>query len=492
MAQDDLLSIPLQENLITVLAYNEKHGRIVCNSLDTKLMDGDFRTIAEACIGYWKEYDKPPGEHTADLLSHIIDDKGNRRAKGVLRLLRAMSQLADSNLNTEYVLKQIQDHQETQIIKAAVLESAELLQAKQHLANSEVKDMWHNLLKDTRRQISFDAGMRLDNPAHVLSLLAQFAEEFNNGIAMLDKRWIVPARKTLFMWLGASGRGKTWALVRQGVAALRRRKKVLHITLENASERTAQRYYQCLFSVPRRAINVEIATFDVDRRRLRGIEYEKYKYPFALDFGDAAVRILDKMRGYKGMYRNLVIKQFAPNTLTLAGLEAYMDMLEQIEGFVPDLVIVDYAGIMKVDPKFVRDSMGNNVLGLRAIAVDRNMAFSTAHQSNREGAKSKQINATHVAEAWPVVSHADNIVSFSSSDFEFRLGLCRGFVAKGRDEADKYAFLMTQNYGIGQFCLDSRSLDVRYTEIVKELEASMPDETGGNEDEDEEEEREAA
>lgn len=490
---DEPLSISLQENLVTVLAYNDRQGRIVANSLDTKLMDGDYRTVAEACIKYWKEYSKPPMDHTGDLLAHVVEDKGNRRSKAVTRILRGMAQLADSGLNTEYVLKQIQTHQRTQSIKAAVLESAELLNTQQHLALPEVEELWQNLLAKGRSAETFAPGLRLDNPGAIISRLNQFADEFNNGVAMLDQRWVVPSRKELFIWLGASGRGKTWALIRQGVAALRRRKKVLHVTLENGEDRTAQRYYQTLFQITRRKTPVELVRFDIERGKFRGIEFEDYKPRFAMDYANAGVRLTDAMRGYKGMYRNLIIKEFPPHELTINGLNAYLDMLEHVEGFVPDLLIVDYAGIMKVDPKNQRDSMSANVLGLRGICVTRSMAGVTAHQSNREGAKARMITAMHVAEAWPVVHHADSIVTFSSSDFEFRMGLCRAFVAKCRNEEDKFAFLMTQNYRIGQFCLDSRHIDLKYFDVVKELEEERGDELqDGGYHEVEEEDREAA
>lgn len=484
---DEPLSISLQENLVTVLAYNEAQGRIVANSLDTKLMDGDFRTIAEACIKYWKTYNKPPLDHTADLVSHIIDDKGNRRAKAVTRILRGMIQLSDSGLNTEYVLKQIQTHQYTQRIKAAVLESAELLNTQQHLANPEIEEIWNNLLKNGRANLDFSPGLRMNNPAAVLEKLRAYDDEFNNGIAILDRHYVVPARKSLFIWIGASGRGKTWAMIQQGVAALRRRKKVLHITLEMDEERCIGRYYQCLFQITRRKLPVEIAEFDIERKKLRGIELVPFKPRFSMEYADAAARLNNAMRGRRGMYDNLIVKQFASNTLTLAGLETYLDNLEQVDGFSPDLLILDYAGIMKTEVKFQRDSMAANVLGLRGICVDRNLAGVTGHQSNREGAQARMITDKHVAEAWPVVHHADNIATFSSSDFEFRTGLARGFVPKGRNELDKFGWLMTQNYAIGQFCIDSRPLDIKYFDILKEMEDEREDDGGAIHDDEEDE-----
>lgn len=463
----EVFTVSLMENLVTVLAYSEQHGRTVANTLDTKLLDSEFRTIAEACIDYWNKYDKPPADHTYDLLAHIIEDKGNRRSKPILRIVKGMVALADSGLNAEYILHQVQSHNRTQKITAAVLESAELLNSKKHLALADIEEMWHKLLS-ARDEISFDTGIRLDDPRAIMEQLSTSEDEFGTGIEVLDSRRIVPARKQLFMWLGASGRGKTHGLVFCGVNALRRRKKVLHISLEMDEARIAQRYYQALFKVPRRRGDIDVVTFDSDRRgRLEGFKNNKVKPKFSLDLKGAGARLNDAMRGYKGLYRNIVIKQFPMYTLTLGGLNGYLDTLEQQEKFIPDLILVDYPAIMKLDPKNTRESIASNVAGIRTIAVERNMAAMAAHQSNRDGAEAKMITDKHVAEAWPVVHHSDAIVSFSSSDMEFRLGLARGFVAKYRNEEDKFGFLMTQNYKTGQFCVDSRIMDKGYFDLFK-------------------------
>jgi hypothetical protein len=461
-------STPLQENLVTVLAYNAEQGRVLANTLNTGLMDPDFRTIADACVAYWKEYDKPPLDHTADLLSHITEDKGHRRSKAVTRILRGMVALSDS-INTEYVVRQTQDFEFTQAIKAAIIDSAEKVNSLGHNAIEDVREIWGELLS-RGRSAAFDPGTRLSNFKAVLDHLRQSDAEFSSGIPLLDRRHITPARGTLFMWLGASGRGKTWALVMQGGEALRRRKKVLHITCEMDEAPCALRYYQFLFGCSKRDVPVNATALDLSEGKLVGLDPKIIKPAFALDQESLApMHLKAHITRFGKRFDNLIIKNFPSGDLSINGLVAFLDMLEASENFIPDLLILDYAGIMKIDPRAPRESHSQNVISLRGLMQKRNMAGATAWQSNREGADSHVIKATNVAEAWPIIHHSDIVVSFSSSDREFLLGLCRGFVPKARNEEDKFSFLMTQSYKVGQFCMESHYLSADYYEHLDAL-----------------------
>lgn len=472
-------TVSLQENLITVLAYNAEQGRVLANTLNTNLMDGDYRTVATAVIDYWKKYNKPPEDHTADLVAHITEDKGNRRAKSITRILRGMVHLSDT-VNTEYVLRQAALFSRMQRIKAAVIESAEKINSNQHMAIEEIEGIWNDLLAQ-RMDTAFVPGIRGTDFQVVVDAMKQQDSEFSSGVKILDRKHVTPQRGELFLWMGASGRGKTWALVKQGVAALKRRKKVLHISLEMNEARTLQRYYQCAFNVARRDVPVQTVSLDIKKGDLLGLEQINIQPEFHLDNAFAAEQLSQQLQRRGRNFKNLIVKAFPSGTLTLNGLKAYMDMLEATEGFVPDLLIMDYAGIMAHDPKDIRTSMSLAVLGLRGIAVSKNIAVCTAHQSNREGADARMIKATHVAEAWPIIHHSDVIVTFSSSDREFRLGLCRGFVAKARNEDDKFGFLMTQSYKVGQFCLESHYLQKKYFNYLEE----MPDNDNEEDDDDE-------
>ena len=67
----DKPNIALAENLVTLLAHNDEHGRVVANILDPSLFEGEYRLVAERIIDYWDRYDQAPKSHTADLFADI-------------------------------------------------------------------------------------------------------------------------------------------------------------------------------------------------------------------------------------------------------------------------------------------------------------------------------------------------------------------------------------------------------------------------------------
>jgi hypothetical protein len=182
---------------------------------------------------------------------------------------------------------------------------------------------------------------------------------------------------------------------------------------------------------------------------------------------------------------NFRIKRFAPQTLTPGMLRGYLDSLELTERFIPDLILLDYAGLMKTDSKNQRIDIGRNVVELRSIAVERNMAIVTVHQSSKAGATAESVRSVHVAEDWSVVHTADSILTLSATETEKSLGLARLYVEHARMQKDHWGLLLTQALPIGQFVRQSIALPDDYWEHLAEHEAESDEETGDVEEDEE-------
>lgn len=467
----DKLNHSLQENLITVLAYDKEQGGIVAKLLDVHLMEADYRLVAEPCIDYWKQYDKPPGDHTADLVAHIIEDKNNKRGNSVRRVLRNMIALSDS-INTKYVMKQLHTFARMQRIKGAIVDSADKINNQEHLAIEEIEEIWNNILS-TQEQ-NFDKGIGLHDITRVMERLRTLEAEFSFGIPELDRKSVRPMRGTLSMIVAPPGRGKSWALVNVAKRAMLDRHKVVYVTLEMGEEDVVGRLYQSLLGFPTNDDDIEITRLETEMGKLTGLTREKVKPLHHFGHQHVELEIYNHLEYIGKKTENLIVKGFPPNTLTPAGLRAYLDMLDQ-SGFTPDMVIVDYLGIMKVDPKNLRISMGQNTIELRAISIQRNLAMVSAHQASKAGEEALMVKTTHMAEDFSIVGTADTILTYSCSAREFRYGLGRLFVGKARKAKDHWGLLMTQNYATGQFCLTSIFLDGTYFEYLEDLAAADDD-----------------
>jgi replicative DNA helicase len=407
------------------------------------------------------------------LFADIIEDKHNRRGPTLRRHIRAMISLAES-INTKYVMQQLRDHHRLQRFKSAIVEAAELINKKAHMALGEIEDIWQKLLRT--REIDFISGMRLNEMDKVLQRLAELASEFRCGITELDRRGIVPARGKLMMIGGAAGRGKTWGLIHIGKQAILNRQKVVHISCEIDEEEVVARYYQSMFSIAKRPDDVEITELEQDADgKIEGFNRKTFTPDWALGSGTARLELQSHIEYIGKRSEYLVVKRFKPNELTGNGLRAYLDTLETTEGFIPDMIIMDYLGLMKIDLKDKRGSIGMNCVELRAVGIERNAAMVTAHQLSKAGEQAQMAKGTHFAEDWSIMGTADIVLVFSVTDLEFRYGLARIYVAKARSEEDRFAILITQAYKIGQFCLESMYLAKQYRDLLADLGAGSDD-----------------
>lgn len=271
----------------------------------------------------------------------------------------------------------------------------------------------------------------------------------------------------------------TFAMIHFGKTAARMRLKVLHISLEMSEEKMSQRYNQSLFSYTKRKTDIRYATFKKDELgRLNGLSFEELSRP-SLEDSNAKQNLVKKLDKFKNRLK-IYIKRFPTNSLTILGLENYLDNMERQYNFVPDLLLVDYADLMKLDNLNVRIDTGILYKELRRIAIERNIAVVTASQSNRLGEDSKVITLKHMAEDYSKAATADNIIAYCQTQAEARLGLARLFVAKARDEERELSILISQCYRMGQFHVQDIMMQDNYWNSLDSL-------TGGNSNSDEDE-----
>jgi len=466
MPNEDKPSAYLQQNILAVLTQDDEYGKIILNTLDVNLFEGFLLEFAERSVDYWRQQNQAPKSHLPDLFADIIGDPHHPRKAVYSRIAFQLMDLAQT-VNKKYVLDSLRDFMRLQQYKSSVVDLHQLITAKQEKAIPEADEIVYNLIRN--RPAAFDPGLRLSNIERIISYFETTQNEFSTDIHELDSNYITPARGEVFLFLGAASTGKTWFLVDLGRHALNHRKKVLHISLEMGEELIGQRYLETLLMIPKREVTPEVTNFVMQEGKLKELLLTKITPEFDLSSPNIRDELRARARLMGTRYDNLLIKRFPGNSLTPNGLRAYLDQIEVNDHFIPDLLLLDYIGIMKSDAKNYRISMGQNLVDFRAIMVERNIAGVTAHQISREGAKAHQVRGTHIAEDWSMIGTADNIVTYSQTEGEKRFNLARLFVAKARSEKSGFQILITQSYALGQFCRQSVYMAAKYDDLVKEF-----------------------
>lgn len=467
---DSKISGALQENVLTLLCFDDKrchHIRAAVGS--ARIFENSvFKEVAGHAIDFIDQFGEAIKEHLADQLEGVLKGDDSRKASIYARLLENMYS-AKEGLNGEYVISQLNKFVRQQHLKSAVISAVECLE------DGRVDQAEVELQKGLGAQsTSFEIGTNLGDPTRALAFLDEEDQCLLTGIEGLDKMGIGPRRKELFLVMAPPGRGKTWALIHLGKWALLQRQTVVHITLEMSEARTSQRYLQSFFSIAKKDALARIPTFTKDDKgRMTDVFYEEVERT-TLNDPNIRTRLTNRIKRVFHRQPPLIIKQFPTGGLTMAGLKAYLDGLERYHKIIPDMLIIDYPDLMTLDTANIRADTGKLMKDLRGIGVERNMAVVGATQSNREGSRARIVDESMVAEDWSKIMIADNIISYNQTAAEKALGLARLFSVKARNDESQFATIISQNYGIGQFCLDSASIQADYWQYLEGRQVRAP------------------
>jgi RecA/RadA recombinase len=178
------------------------------------------------------------------------------------------------------------------------------------------------------------------------------------------------ARTEMILFSANSGGGKSITLANLAVNMLSQKLNVLYITLELSEELIEQR-------------------FDT---MYTGVSSVIWKQNYR--------EIADTVEDLAPHMGKLDIKRMPTGTCA-NDIRAYLKEFELQNGFVPDLLIVDYLDIMgpnervSVDNVFEKDK--RSAEQLRDIGFEYNMFIATASQQNRSAVDAQELNHSHIA-----------------------------------------------------------------------------------------------
>jgi len=253
------------------------------------------------------------------------------------------------------------------------------------------------------------------------------------GLAAIDKRGVLNGGLgcgEIGVIIAPTGAGKSHFLVQVGAESLRRGKNVIHYTFELSEHAVGIRYDSNLCNISSNDV--------IDRK----------------DF---------VMNEYKSMeLGRLIIKEYPTGSATVLTIRNHIEKL-LLKSFVPSLIIIDYADIMRSTRKY--DSLRHELKliyeELRNLSMDFNIPVWTASQANREASNSSVVGLENMSEAYGKAMVADVVLSLSRKPLEKSEGIGRLFVAKNRAGKDGILFPVGVDTERSKFeILDSKELTI--------------------------------
>ena len=259
------------------------------------------------------------------------------------------------------------------------------------------------------------------------------------GLPEIDKKDILNGglgRGEIGVVTAPTGVGKSHFLVHVGASALKRGKNVIHYTFELSENAVGIRYDSHLCDIPSNEI--------IDRK-------------------DEVIKM------YEGSdHGRLIIKEYPTGSATVLTIRNHIEKL-LLKSFVPSLIIIDYADIMRSTRKM--DSLRHELKliyeELRNLAMDMNFPIWTASQANREAANASVVGLENMAEAYGKAMVADVVLSLSRKPMEKASGCGRIFIAKNRAGRDGILYPVYLNTATSTLKIVEGTEEMSLNEVVE-------------------------
>ena len=328
--------------LASLLGDNQFIGQI-SDILEPEFFESESnKFLVKNIMSYFIEYKNVP---TLEVLKIKTDEIENDVLKvSVVESLKEAWRYIEAT-DLQWVKERVVDFCKNQTLKNAIIRSVELLEQKEYDSIKKIVD--DALRAGSDRELGHEYLISLEE-----RLNQSARDTVKTGWDTIDEVMDGGlAGGELGVVVAPAGIGKSWTLQALGANCVRAGMKVAHYTLELNSEYVGLRYDTIFSGVP--TGNLKFYQEDVQKK-------------------------LSALEGY------LLIKYYPTRTASVQTLAAHIKQME-LQGNLPDMILVDYADILKPVGNFTerRHQLGNIYEDLRGMAGEFNVPIWTATQANR-------------------------------------------------------------------------------------------------------------
>ena len=399
-----------QAKIISSLLSDNKFIQTINDILEPSYFDSDAnKWLTTEIAKYFMEFRKAP---TLEVLKIKITQMNDDVLKvSIIENLKEAWRYIEAT-DLEFVKQETLGFCKNQVIKESIMQSVNLLEQKKY---DEIKVIIDAAMKaGSERDLGHDYIISLEDRLSD-SVRATLPTPWDSVTNVMDGGL---GGGELGVLVAPAGIGKTWCLQSLAAHLVRLGKTVVHYTLELNEAYVGLRYDTVFSGTP--TANIKFYQEDVQK-------------------------VIDGLKG------KLIIKYYPTRSASVNTLAAHLKQME-IQEIKPDVVIVDYADILKPTTfyKEKRHATGETYEHLRGMAGEFEIPIWTASQANRSSLEEEVIDASKVAEDYSKVMTADFVMSISRKVEDKIANTGRFHVIKNRFGIDGITFPAEINTNTGQ------------------------------------------
>lgn len=390
-----------QTKVVTSLLNDRAFLQQVSDIIEPNYFESQANSwVVEKIMSYYEKYKTAP---TAEVFkSELIAVEDKVLKSTIADALKESAKHKDSS-DAEYVKSTTLEFCKNQKMKVAIIESVDLLKSgKYDLIKKKVdnalkagtdKDIGHDYLMDMAAR--YEEGART-----CVSTGWNVVDDITNGGL---------AEGELGVIIAPAGGGKSWGLVSIAAQAVKAGKRVVYYTLELNQFYVARRFDAFFTKIAFQNLNEE----------------------------HAQEKIRDTMETIKG---DLIVKYYPTKTASITTITSHIEKCIS-QGKPPDLVIVDYADLIRPSKAGDKRLELNDIYeDLRGVGGTYGIPIWTASQANRSALEDDVIEGGKVSESYNKIMIADFIMSLSRKLNDKVGGTGRWHIIKNRFGPDGMTF----------------------------------------------------
>ena len=492
----------IERRIVTYMIVSTDFLKSVDRLIDFEYFETSYASIVAGwCLGYFRKYEKAPGKDVQEIFKDNITKLKDSQSDNVASFLQKISNEYEDekDVNVDYILDKAILYFKERAIRIASDKAKKLLSAGDIMGAEACFLNFRDVSKTTSKWVNpFDlntASLAMSLEEESLFSLPGIVGDFLIG--PLQREW-------LMAFLGPMKRGKSWWLQEVAVEAFLNRKRVAFISLEMNERSVLKRIYKRMTGMLEKDTDtISFPVFDCDltkkgeclifRKHSLGTtgrkEGSKNDFlpqthtkvcPRVNKCQNASLRVVFSQRkakrfelpflmkflrgfGYTYPNNHLRLRTYPAYSANVKDIKRDLMILENLEGFIPDVIVVDYADILAPENPNVegRDRYDETWKMLKNMASERHCLVVTASQSNRKSIEKKVVTQVDTAEDIRKLAHVDIMLSLNQTREEKESGVMRlGVVAhRHKDFNELQGVAVLQSLEAGQPLLDSGFLE---------------------------------
>lgn len=470
-----LVDLREEQQIVTCMIVNTDYLReiIPVCSLDY-FESNQGKRIAQWCFDYYKQYQKAPYEHIEDLFGswsrNHKDDPEIELIRSYLTKISAQYERM-AEVNVPYLLDRAEQYFGMRSVKVLIEDLTSCVTGNE-LTKAE------SLIGKYKKPKRIVSGAI--NPFNCPEAVHEAFEKVNEPLIpfpgplgdLMNDQFV---RDSLVGFLAGEKKGKTFWLIELAVRGFRARNNVLYIAVGDMTRDQmirrlyvylAKRHFKMkkdgyikypmfdclknqydLCDMRRRTCNFGIYNEDgkriVDNELIeegyvpcdacRILEPREYygavwnatrKADPALEWFEGVSLANKFMKSLKG--KEFKLQTYPNRGITVAGIKDLLDIQEYYEGFVPDIIIIDYADNIAASSRLEFRHQQNEIWqDLRALSQERRCLVITATQADAKSYGKKSLDLSNFSEDKRKYAHVTAMFALNKSDEDKKNQLAR-------------------------------------------------------------------